>query len=359
MKPLKVLVTPDYRELAPYQALLAEALEEHGVHSEYLTGTRRGLPLTRGVPGYAADLLHLHWFEHLVRGQGDVLRRLRLVTDLRLATRRTPLIYTVHDLFPTGWPETPLNRWVVRGVLRSASALIVHSSGARDVVCRTFSVAPERCAVIPHGDQTPTYGAPMSRREARARLGLGDEKLCLAFGAVLPNKGMVELVEWWARERPGITLAVVGHAYDASLARRMNKIAADAPQIDLRFGFQSDRQVNAWFSAADCAVTNYSTIFTSGVACLARSWGVPILLPRRLTTIDLMEPDEAVLRYDELAGDFAERLTQAAALGADYSRAAVWREATSWRTVAARTAGVYRETLGAPATARVSASAGV
>lgn len=346
MKPLKVLVTPDYRRLAPYQSLLGEALDRHGVQSEFYGGTRRGMPLTRAVWGHGFDLVHLHWIEQLVHGRHrDVLRRLRLVPDMRLATCRTPLIYTVHDLSPTGWPETAFNRRLVRGVLHSAAALIVHSPGARHVVCDAFGVPAERCALIPHGDQSPTYGPPITRREARAQLGLGEGKLCLAFGTLQANKGVAELVEWWARTRPDGTLLVVGNVYEHDMARRMTNVVAGSTTIDLRFGFQTDQQVNAWFSAADCVVTNYRTIFTSGVACLARSWGVPILLPRRLTSIDLMEPDPTVLRYTELEIDFEEHLQRAFALGADYDRGAAWRAATSWETIAVQTADVYRRVL--------------
>jgi len=352
MTPLKVLVSPDFRELAPYQALLSNALEAEGVQSVYLTGTRRVLPLTRAVPGSGSDVLHLHWIEHLVRGPRDVLRRLRLLPDLWGATRRTPLVYTVHDLYPTGWPETALNRCLIRGLLQTATALIVHSPGAFEVVCSSFGVPRERCTIIPHGDQTPTYGPPIPRDEARAQLGLGREKLCVAFGAILANKGVGELVEWWAKARPAATLAVVGQAYDEGLAHRMSRAANGIENIELRYGFQSDSQVNAWFSAADCMVTNYQTIFTSGVACLARSWGVPVLLPQRLTTIDLMEPDPTVLRYQSLETDFGEHLLRALTLGARYECGASWRRETAWAAIATRTAEVYRKVASRPTSVR-------
>lgn len=346
MKALKVLVAPDYRHLAPYQTLLGDALRPLGVESEYYGGTRRGLPLTRAVWDRNLDLVHLHWIEQLVHGkQRSVLRRLRLVPDMRFAARRTPFVYTAHDLFPTGWPETALNRWLVHGVLHSSAALIVHSAGAREIVCDAFGFPPERCALIPHGDQTPTYGPPMSRREARNRLGLGEGKYCMAFGTLQANKGVAQLVEWWARTRPAGTLLVVGNVYDQPMARRMEQLVAEGANIELHFGFQADSQVNAWFSAVDCVVTNYQTIFTSGVACLARSWGVPILLPSRLTTIDLLEPDPAVIRYTELEVDFEEYLHRAYATPPDYERGTAWRAATSWDTVASRTVEIYRRVL--------------
>ena len=230
---------------------------------------------------------------------------------------------------------------MMRGLMQSSSALILHSQGAKEAVVRRFHITDEHCHVIPHGDQSGAYGKPLSRETARARLGLGSEPVCLAFGMILPNKGLTELAGLWVARKPEQILAIVGNAQDPGYARQVNQIAAGAPNIDLRFGFQSDAQVNAWFSAADCAVINYSTIFTSGVACLARSWGVPLLLPERLNTIELAEPDPRVIRYNSLEEDFFPALTRAVSQGSDYASAEEYRRVTSWQNVAKETLKVY------------------
>jgi hypothetical protein len=214
-----------------------------------------------------------------------------------------------------------------------------------DVVCGEFGAPRDLCHIIPHGDLAAAYGAPLPRERARAQLGFDDTPVCLAFGAVLANKGLDELVEWWARTKPDVKLAVAGHAYDVRYARRLNQLAAGSSQIELRFGFQSDSQVNAWFSAVDCAVINYQEIFTSGVACLARSRGVPLLVPRRLTTVGLSEPHSHVYRYESLDLDFAVVLDQAIGRGVDYDHAAEWRRDTAWPVIAAKTIQVYRKVL--------------
>ena len=71
----------------------------------------------------------------------------------------------------------------------------------------------------------------------------------------------------------------------------------------------------AQLSAADAAVFNYRTIFTSGAAALARSWGVPILIPSRLATVALDEPAPTVFRFDRLTRSEPGRRVEATSVG--------------------------------------------
>lgn len=345
---MKALFAPDYGQYIPYQRLLAEALLEHGISVEYLRISSRALPLTRSLSRQPADLLHLHWPEDLfLKGdRRDLLRRLRFVADFLLAQRKKPIVHTVHDLYPLRDSEHWMTRWVIRTVVRNVSRLIVHSQGARDVVCETFGVPPESCEIIPVGDLSIAYGELHEREFARAKLGLKNERVCLCFGAVLANKGLDTLARWWAINKPDALLAIVGKDYDAALAEQLRATAANAANILLRFGFQSDEELNLWFSAAAGAIINYRSIFASGVACLARSWGVPLMLPHRLTTIDLDEPHPLVFRYEALESDFSRVLQEALASQRDGNAAKPWRSRTAWKNVAAQTAQVYERVCG-------------
>lgn len=341
---MKALFAPDYGQYIPYQRLLAEALQQQGVLVEYLRVSSRSLPLTRSLSRQPADLLHLHWPEDffLKGDRCDSLRRLQFVFDFLLAKRKTPLIYTVHDLYPVRDSDHWMTRWVIGTLVRNVSGLIVHSEGARNLVSETFRVPPESCEIIPVGDLSIGYGEPQERALAREKLGLKNGKVCLAFGAVLANKGLDALAQWWAEKKPDAVLAIVGKDYDARLAEQLSATAAGVANVVLRFGFQSDEELNLWFSAADCAILNYRNIFASGVACLARSWGLPLMLPHRLTTIDLDEPHPGVVRYDALESDFPAALEKALACQRDFNAAEPWRSKTAWEKVAEQTARVYR-----------------
>jgi glycosyltransferase involved in cell wall biosynthesis len=343
---MKVLFAPDWQRDVPYQRLLAAALRDEGIDVEFLSGYRRLFPLARAVPRAGCDLLHLHWpeayYARMFDGY-DLLRRARFPLDLRVATRKTPLVVTAHNLHTHNRAGELFEHRNYRTAMRHARAVIAHSAPAKAELVERFGIDPARCHAIRHGDLSVEFGQPPSRSEARAALGLGEEKVCLMFGAIEPYKGIEEALALWKAAAPNACLVIAGKPISDDYAGAVERLASDVPGTRVRPGWMDDLELARWLSAADCVLFNYRAIFTSGAATLARSWGVPLLLPSRLTTIDLDEPDPRVFRFE--ATNFGEQLGRALAAGSDYSSAAVWREKGDWRQIARLTAAVYRGVL--------------
>jgi glycosyltransferase involved in cell wall biosynthesis len=171
------------------------------------------------------------------------------------------------------------------------------------------------------------------------------------FGAVEPYKGQEEILAWWRETRPPAHLIIVGRPGSAEYGEAVQKAAEGVPNVSLQFRWHSDAELSLYLSAADCTVFNYRTVFTSGAASLARSWGLPILIPSRLTTVDLHEPDPRVFRFAQLGSDFGQKLEAALQIAPEFTAAAPWRESIAWPRIAAQTADAYREVLGLPAAA--------
>jgi hypothetical protein len=106
-----------------------------------------------------------------------------------------------------------------------------------------------------------------------------------------------------------------------------------------------DPDLHLWLSAVDCSIFNYREIFTSGAASLARSMGVPILIPERLRAADLHEPHSLVFRFNQLDTDFQQRLVAALNSGTDFEAARKWREETRWAKVAQITKQAYEQSI--------------
>jgi hypothetical protein len=102
------------------------------------------------------------------------------------------------------------------------------------------------------------------------------------------------------------------------------------------FGWPSNDLLRLWLSAVDVTVFNYREVFTSGAASLARSFGIPILLPTRLDTVDLGEPTPYVR---------GQYLTSALTVKPDFAGAASRREACNWDDVARIVADGYRDAI--------------
>jgi beta-1,4-mannosyltransferase len=158
---------------------------------------------------------------------------------------------------------------------------------------------------------------------------------------VEPYKGIEPVLDWWGGDVRA-TLVVAGKPLRANYADEIRKLAANKKNVRLELAWQSDDSLKRWLAAANCVVFHYRVILTSGAACLARSLGIPILIPRRLDTIDLAEPHPIVFRFDSLEIDFRDALEAALNAENDYAGAAAWREMTAWHRIAKETARVYR-----------------
>src|SRR5262249_51883035 len=157
-------------------------------------------------------------------------------------------------------------------------------------------------------------------------LRLGPEKIALIFGTVEPYKGLEEVIAWWRSAQPNVRLAIVGRPKTAEYGAQItSKIGQDRNVIHC-FGWLSNEILRLWLSAANVIVFNYREVFTSGAACLARSFGIPILLPSRLDTVDLGEPTEYVRRFHDFATDFEQQLALALTVRPDFAAAVSWRE---------------------------------
>lgn len=353
---MRVLFAPDYRAGNPYQQLLADALRDHGVQTEFLSDYRRVLPLWRGVKDFDCDLLHLHWPEKYYQRRRDgidLLRTLRYPADLRLASRRLPLVFTAHDLLPHNRAGELFLHSNYQYTLDRAKVVFAHSPAAAAALSQTYRFDDRKCRIIPHGDLAKSGLQLPDRIASRDLLGLPqNEAICLMFGRVEPYKGIEEVIRWWVKEE-SVTLAIVGEPISLQYSRRIRDLAHSSGRIRLCLEWQSGDQLRTWLGAADCTLFNYSSILTSGAASEARSYGVPIVLPLRLSTIDLMEPHPRVFRFSTIEADFSTRLHQALAVGHSYEGAREWRTLTSWRKVAQATSECYRSLINAEQRARV------
>jgi glycosyltransferase involved in cell wall biosynthesis len=349
---MNVVFAPDWRGGVPYQILLAGALRDQGIHVDFLKDYKRILPLARLVGGKSCDLLHLHWPEAYYPKLADSMdwfRSARFPLDLALAVRNIPLVVTAHNLRAHNRGDERFASRNYGAAFQRARIVVAHSNAAKQRLVQEFRLLPQRIHVIPVGDLSARFGPLLDRRSARAELGLGDERVCLMFGAIEPYKGIEEVIHFWDSQRPDAILIIVGKALDQHYAMSLRQMADGIDNVQLQFGWLSDVDLRKWLGATDCVLFNYHTIFTSGAACLTRSLGIPMVLPQRLDTLDLDEPHSSVVRFESFGIDFVSKLQEALSHGSDYAAAADWRRATAWPRIAAMTAEAYREATGVDA----------
>ncbi|MGK0185211.1 MAG: beta-1,4-mannosyltransferase [Verrucomicrobiales bacterium] len=341
---MNVLFAPDYCLDNPYQQMLAGALREQGCTIEFLSNYRRGLPLSRGCHR-DNRALHLHWPEAYFRAGtsrlADWVRALRYPLDLALLARRKPILATAHNLMPHR--PSPLAALDMRITYRRAKRIIAHSAMAADQVAAFYNIDRSKFHIIPHGDLAANMPALIIQKEARKRLTLTDAPICLMFGALAPYKGIEKIAAAWEHSTDTAQLYIVGDSFDPDYARQLERFVADKGRVTLVRRRVDDDELHLWLSACNCTLYNYTRILTSGSACMARSLGIPIVLPHRLVTVDLGEPHPHVFRFDSINGNFSTALDRALNTKRKNDSAKEWREQTAWSRVAADTLKLYQE----------------
>jgi glycosyltransferase involved in cell wall biosynthesis len=348
-RPIRILFAPDWRAGGPYQTLLADALVRRGADVRFLRDYKRVLPLSRLLSDQECDILHLHWPEAYYPHKGDgfdLFRTARFPHDLSWATHKTILVTTAHNLRVHNRAHGLLVERNVRFANRRSKLVFAHSDGAKRQLVQAFGLNPTSVRIIPHGDLSAALRHPVSQTAARTQLGLAGGKLAIMFGTVEPYKGLEDVVAWWHKARPPIHLAILGRPSNKRYAAQISRAIGDSAQILSRLEFLSDSALSLWLSAADVVIFNYREVFTSGAASLARSYGVPLLLPRRLDTVELDEPTPYVRRFTDIASDFRVELDAALSVRPDFAAAASWRQQCSWDRVADLTLEGYRRALG-------------
>lgn len=338
---MNIVFAPDFTTHNPYQALLAGALRDQGSEISFLSDYRRGLPLTRGCSP-CADLIHLHWPEAYFRSSAGRLanwrRALRYPFDLQLLTARVPLVLTAHNLLPHH--RSTRARHNMACTYRRARRVIAHSGAAADAVSREFSVPREHIDVIPHGDFSVTVPPLADQSEAREKLSLSTDPVCLMFGGLAPYKGIEDVVRHWPRASK-TQLYIVGESFDHAYGDKLERAIAQVGNATLIRKRVTDSELADWLAACDCTLFNYRQILTSGSASLARSLGIPVLLPRRLHTVDLGEPHSQVHRFHSLTDDFPRALEEALTSHEESDSAEAWRRQTAWNRIAKDTLESY------------------
>ena len=299
---MKVFFAPDYREGVAYQALLAEALAAQGVEVTFPEGHRRVLAALAGHRRLEGRSASPALAGEVFRGAAG---RARFLAEGAVPARSLAHGAAAADCPDGARPAAAQSRrrlcctaiFSGRTMRRGRSSSTRRRRGRR---CgRLMGCNAEKLHVIPHGDLSASLPPLPSRAEARAALGIPEaERVCLMFGTVEPYKGIEPVVDWWRSGGPEATLAIAGKPFSPEYGAALTARAQGAANIRFELAWQPDEALERWLAAADCVLFHYRAIFTSGAACLARSLGIPILIPRRLDTVDLAEPHRLVFRFD-------------------------------------------------------------
>jgi glycosyltransferase involved in cell wall biosynthesis len=255
----------------------------------------------------------------------------------------------------SGWAVrtffSPVETWFEEAFRTDATAhtTIVETLSER---CVSLGVDPARIRWLPNGCEPPAM-EPVTRGDARRRLGVPDTPLLLHVGVAFPADAMF-LFDAFRRVRravPDVQLVLVG--------RYRGQVPPDLRGCVIRTGFVEDAALALWLAAADVGLLVLRDTIASrgrwpGKLSDYLSGGVPIVMPRIGAAADYIGRAGAARLSQPAPADFAVAvialLHDAAARSqlADRARQLAATE-LSWSAVARRLLSFYDEWRNVPA----------
>lgn len=313
---------------------------------EYVINTIRLLWEMRGNPPV---VLHRQWLP-----LAEVLPVFEEWVFRQAQKRGARVVLTVHDVLPHDTGRKHFKTY--KRLYPLFDALICHTEAAKAQLIDEFGITPDKIWVIPHG---PLNGmVERSKEDARRHLGLSDDvPIALFFGRIRPYKGLQFLVRSWKRVResvPDARLIIAGSGTDEHVAP-VEKAIRECDlegEIDSRFYFVPDEELDQLIQAADVLVYPYRRITQSGALLKGLGVGKPVVSTRVGGLEEVIDDGKTGLLVNygdeqDLARQIV-RLFEVPSLGSQLGEAAqhVMETKYSWEAIAEQTLQCYSAVSG-------------
>lgn len=251
------------------------------------------------------------WLPFMGPALGTILRRVR-------KNKHTKIICIADNVIPH--EKRFGDKLFTKYFLKSCNAFITMSEKVMGDL-RLFQLT--KPALLVSHPLYDNFGAIISKKEAREKLGVGSpEPIILFFGFIRKYKGLDLLFEAMADERikkAGIKLLVAGEFYeDEKPFREQIEKLGIKDQLILKTDFIPDREVKYYLCAADAVIQPYRNATQSGVTPLAYHFekpmvvtnvgGLPSLVPNRKAGL-VVEPNpqaiaDGILEFYQLGESY-------------------------------------------------------
>jgi beta-1,4-mannosyltransferase len=233
------------------------------------------------------SVLHHHWFE--CDGLLSFLNctwKLLCLGGYRLAGGK--VVWTIHNREPHHGKLRRVNRVLRRIWSRIPHRLHVHCNEAARIMQKELGVGNDKFVIIEH----PNYPVRIiSQSEARIELSRtyllppleSASTMLLMFGYLAPYKGIAEAVRAFRKGNVRCILCICGAVKkhgDAYLTE-IREAAGEDQRVIIIDKVIPEEHMHLFFNSADYIVFNYTEVLTSGGVMLARSYGKPVIIPRK------------------------------------------------------------------------------
>lgn len=195
------------------------------------------------------------------------------------------IILEVHEIVNQAeesmFPLRVYSKFVTR-VISNNSFALTHSEKDKELFGEIYHFPLKKLWVVPLGPFD--HYIKLDKDIARKALGIGKEFVILYFGLIRNYKGVEYLIEGFNKiKKEGIQkfrLVIVGEVWDDIHLEEMIASSPYRDRIDLRNEYVPDDDVALYFSAADVVVLPYLRSSQSGVAHIAITYRLPLIVTK-------------------------------------------------------------------------------
>lgn len=205
------------------------------------------------------------------------------------AIGKTPLVVHFHGPWAAegrregaGRIATMVKAMLEKRVYRRATKLIVLSQAFKDVLCQSYGVDAARVHIVPGGVDCNRYDVPLSRDEARVKLGWPtDRRIIVAVRRLVHRMGLEDLITATTelrRKHPELLVHIAGKGPIGPQLQQQIDTAGLADHVKL-LGYVSDDDLPVAYAAADMSVV--PTVALEGFGLIAiesLAAGTPVIV---------------------------------------------------------------------------------
>lgn len=320
----ELFVFPDYRRANPYQKLMYDHVDKY-FSVQFGQIERASVTLTNAGLGRHV-IFHLHWEDAVYRHAPDEQTAWRQTQSFldqleHFTGAGGHILWTIHNRSPHEDPYPEIHPVLCKKLVALVDTVHVHGPSAARWLVDQWDIAPDKIAMIPHGNYSPIYKTPdRTKEDLRAEHDIQEQdRVFLLFGRLGSYKGAKILIQAFSKlTDPECRLVIAGTPITA-LEETISTLPDAARQRLLYLpGFVDEHRLPELFHMADFVVMPYQSVLTSGTLLLALSLGKPVIVPDIAELLELASADINGLVYQQSDPDaLAETLQQAAALPDD------------------------------------------
>ena len=226
-----------------------------------------------------SKLLHIQWMNKFIYFD-------RTILNLYYKLMGKKIIFTAHNINAKkrNNKDNFVNRLSLKIHYNLVDHIIVHNNKMKKELIKEFGIRPDKVAINALGINVNAPQLDLTKQAAVGHLNLpGNKKIILFFGGIVNYKGLDLLIKAFNLMLESSTdyhLLIAGAARDQEYFNEIEKLFAEL-NIDehctKHIKFIADEDIPYYFTAADCCVLPYTSIFHSGVHALSYAYGLPVI----------------------------------------------------------------------------------